>query len=115
MKMFSRFKGWICSLFSELGRFRLRSGKATVTGAVVLEHYVGTERPPPSTWKDCHPSTRRRFKAELTCSRGHGLTLKGHVVHFDGRVEPSVVCPHLGCDFHEFVRLKGWTAGTLGP
>jgi hypothetical protein len=64
-------------------------------------------------WKDCHPSTRRRFKAELTCSRGHGITLKGHAVHSDGRVEPSVVCLHPGCSFHEFVRLKGWTAGAL--
>lgn len=82
-------------------------------GTLILDHYVGQNRPPPLHWKDCHPSTRHRFKAELTCSRGHGITLKGHAVHSDGRVEPSVVCLHPGCNFHEFVRLKEWMAGTL--
>lgn len=30
------------------------------------------------------------------------------VVHGDGAVSPSVVCPSQGCRFHAFVKLEGW-------
>lgn len=32
-----------------------------------------------------------------------------HDVDDDGTVQPSVECPTKGCDFHEHVRLLGWT------
>lgn len=70
-------------------------------------------RAPPLHWKPCHPSTQARFKADMTCARGHAVSLKNHEVLSDGRVMPSVVCLAPGCDFHEFVRLEDWTAGRL--
>lgn len=69
--------------------------------------------PPPLMWKDCHPRTRATFKAELTCSRGHSVSLRGHSIAADGTVSPSVVCLAPGCDFHDFVRLEGWHSGPL--
>jgi hypothetical protein len=67
----------------------------------------------PLRWAPCHPSTRSRFKATMACSRGHLLTLGGHVIAENGDVTPSVICPHQGCRFHAFVRLSGWTFGLL--
>jgi hypothetical protein len=64
-------------------------------------------------WKASHPSTIRRFKAEVTCSHGHGIALRGHTIEADGRVVPSIVCRTPGCDFHEIVRLEGWRAGRI--
>ncbi|MCJ2086731.1 hypothetical protein MKK88_12110 [Methylobacterium sp. E-005] len=39
--------------------------------------------------------------------------LRDHTVEADGRVVPSIVCNAPGCDFHEIVRLEGWTGGRL--
>jgi hypothetical protein len=64
-------------------------------------------------WKDCNPRTRAVFKAELTCSGGHGVSLRTHSIAPDGTVRPSVVCMAPGCAFHDFVRLEGWSAGAL--
>lgn len=65
------------------------------------------------SWKPCHPSTMDRFKAQMSCPRGHGLVLKNHSIDSAGRVQPSVVCKTEGCDFHEYVRLKDWNFGPL--
>lgn len=80
---------------------------------VSLRRWTGPDRPPPLIWKDCHPRTRAAFKAELTCSNGHGVSLRSHAIASDGRVSPSVVCLAPNCGFHEFVRLEGWSAGAL--
>ena len=80
---------------------------------VVFPLHRGHGNAPPSRWKKCHPSTMRRFKAELTCPSGHALTLRAHSITMDGRVQPSVVCRSPGCKFHEFVQLKDWDAGYL--
>lgn len=45
----------------------------------------------------------------VTCPKGHCGTLDDHTVRDDGTVVPSLVCPDGGCDFHENVRLIGWT------
>lgn len=54
-----------------------------------------------------------RGSVSLTCPHGHqacfGVGPKGHQIEADGTVTPSAVCPTAGCDFHEFVRLEGWT------
>jgi hypothetical protein len=48
------------------------------------------------------------------CPNGHVGTLRhlhsgnGHHINDRGSVQPSVVCPHEGCGFHEFVRLEDW-------
>ncbi len=39
----------------------------------------------------------------------------GHQIAADGAVNPSVVCPHSGCNFHEWCRLEGWTGSELPP
>jgi hypothetical protein len=37
------------------------------------------------------------------------FSLPNHKIDAAGKVTPSVVCPHSGCGFHEFVTLDGWT------
>lgn len=69
--------------------------------------------PSPMQWAACHPSTRKRYKATMTCSNGHVLTLRGHVIEQDGTVSPSVICPKKGCSFHAYVRLANWTFGRI--
>jgi hypothetical protein len=76
-----------------------------------VPRFDGRGSPPTPSWIPCHASTLARFKAELTCPYGHGLILRGHSVSSEGIVHPSVVCPHPGCSFHEFVRLDGWSFG----
>lgn len=78
-----------------------------------LREWSSDGLPPPMMWKACHPRTRATFKAELTCDNGHAVSLKGHAISADGVVSPSVVCLAQGCDFHDFVRLEGWTAGAI--
>lgn len=79
----------------------------------VVPRFRGASNPPPFSWVPCHPSTMHRFKAQMTCPRGHGLVLKGHSIDASGRVHPSVVCLTEGCDFHAFVRLSEWEFGAL--
>lgn len=69
------------------------------------------EPTPALHWVPCHPTTAARFKATVVCDRGHALTLKQHAVDAQGAVWPSVVCPALGCEFHRYVQLDGWTGG----
>lgn len=71
------------------------------------------ERLPPLHWKECHPATRVRFKATMSCHNGHEFVLRGHAVNADGLVSPSVVCPVEGCTFHEYVTLNEWPFGLL--
>lgn len=78
-----------------------------------LKEWTGDGSPPPMTWKRCHPRTRSIFKAELTCSNGHAISLRGHSISSDGTVTPSVVCTTPGCDFHDFIRLNSWRSGAL--
>lgn len=80
---------------------------------IPLAMHRGDGRTPPMHWKPSHPSTIRRFKAEVTCARGHAIALRDHSVEADGRVVPSIVCNAPGCDFHEIVRLEGWSAGQI--
>jgi hypothetical protein len=80
---------------------------------VAIPLYSGAGDPPPGFWKECSGATVYRFKAELTCPFGHGMTLKGHEVEENGSVSPSVVCPIRGCEFHEFVVLAGWRHGRV--
>lgn len=80
---------------------------------VALRQHVEEGRPPELHWRASHPSTIRRFKAEVTCSRGHSIALRDHTVEADGQVIPSIVCKQPGCDFHEIVRLEGWASGRI--
>lgn len=80
---------------------------------ILVRRHAASGDAPPLHWRACHPSTMSRFKAELTCSYGHGLTLRSHRIDASGAVFPSVVCPAAGCSFHEFVRLDDWPFGPL--
>jgi hypothetical protein len=57
-----------------------------------LKEHTGEGRPERLRWKASHPSTIRRFKAEVTCSHGHGIALRDHTDEADGSVVPSIVC-----------------------
>lgn len=72
-------------------------------GAMVL--ITGTVKGIPSL------SSRRRRSAIVVCANGHSSTLDGHEISSDGLVSPSVVCPHEGCGWHEYIRLMGWETG----
>lgn len=74
--------------------------------------------PPPRTWDyankyaaTVHARAYANDLALCTCSNGHTCRLVStvHRVADDGTVSPSYVCPVVGCGFHEFVRLVGWT------
>jgi hypothetical protein len=116
---------WIKSLFSGLLGTRDRKSPAPLpprqhtptprwTRPVLsIDRHTGMNQPPPLKWKECHPRTRAKFKAELTCSRGHAISLRSHTIAPDGMVHPSVVCLEPGCDFHDHVRLKQWEGGSL--
>lgn len=78
-----------------------------------LARHHGDGKPPRLQWKPSHPSTIARFKAEVTCSQGHSITLRDHTIEADGRVIPSIVCKQSKCRYHEVVRLEGWDAGRI--
>jgi hypothetical protein len=63
-------------------------------------------RRPKGTWKELE--TENAITASFACP-GCGVvgTLEEHVIHPDGRVEPSVDCPE-GCGFHDTVVLDNW-------
>ena len=41
------------------------------------------------------------------CGRWEALM---HTIKNDGTVTPSLVCSIDGCNFHDYVKLKGWLA-----
>lgn len=46
---------------------------------------------------------------ELTCPNGHIGDLD-HEINDDGDVHPSVDCPRIACDFHDYIKLESWGA-----
>jgi hypothetical protein len=81
---------------------------------LVLSRCPGvTTAPPKNHWAPCHPTTMTRFKASLTCPKGHPISLLNHEVRADGMVYPSVICLADGCSFHRWVRLSNWDFGPL--
>ncbi len=71
-----------------------------------MNAYARDENLSAGTWQDAQSSTKRT--ALFKCPNGHIGSLSGHDIAQDGTVSPSVVCPEDGCDFHEFIKLKGW-------
>ncbi len=60
----------------------------------------------PGTWKVTKTEGVKMVLAK--CPNGHISSMGHHVIMKGGRVTPSLVCPHAGCDFHEFVTLLDW-------
>ena len=87
---------------------RLR--RILVEGAARLsvESFPHSNQYKKGTWKGLRLAAGKR-SAGFTCPRC-GLTgsLSDHEIRPDGTVNPSVVCPGEGCDFHAFIRLEGW-------
>lgn len=115
---------WLPSLFARLlfagpstpspaSAPRKREAKSYEPRRVLIRRSADDGEAPPLHWSPCHPSTISRFKAELTCSYGHGLVLRSHRIDASGDVFPSVVCPSKGCAFHEYVKLDEWSFGSL--
>lgn len=53
--------------------------------------------------------------ALVRCANRHWMGIgakathpSGHVIHDDGRVTASILCPVEGCGWHVFARLVGW-------
>ena len=111
---------WLTRLLPERQTARVVPAALTEPGTksyeprrvLVRRHWADGDAPP-LHWSACHPSTMSRFKAQLTCSNGHGLTIRSHRIGATGAVFPSVVCPVQGCSFHEFVVLGEWSFGSL--
>jgi hypothetical protein len=68
---------------------------------------------PRPDWQPVDSELADLFWATLTCPLCRNLCSIGrgrHTIAADGTVQPSMVCPHHGCTFHEFIRLDGWEA-----
>jgi hypothetical protein len=114
MKLIGLIIKFLRRLFGFADRSQAPDVEARWTRPVVeLAEWKSAGNPPPMMWKQCHLRTRAIFKAELTCSNGHAISLRSHSIHADGMVSPSVVCRAPGCDFHDFVRLDAWSSGEL--
>ncbi len=44
----------------------------------------------------------------IYCPKCGNEGLLDHDIDTEGRVTPSLVCPHDGCDFHDHIQLMGW-------
>lgn len=47
----------------------------------------------------------------IKCTQGHTAFLTQHEIQEDGTVDPSIVCPDDGCNWHIWGRLDGWDQG----
>lgn len=65
---------------------------------------------PRERWKPSRMPDGAPGPVQLQCPDCAGWLALGHQIAADGVVHPSVVCTHLGCRFHEFVKLQGWPA-----
>ena len=78
---------------------------------------------PPLTWTIGKFGPANRPFVVTICAAGHShivgiagtmsadgtLQPPAHSIAPDGTISPSYVCPRAGCQFHEYVRLEGWT------
>jgi hypothetical protein len=61
----------------------------------------------PGTWK--RGMGANGPTALIRCPKCRGIaSLSDHCIDEHGVVQPSLVCPHDDCGFHEFVNLGGW-------
>ena len=78
---------------------------------VVLARHEGEGEPKPGTWKRVTGDLADiGYLAVVRCPECKLLEsiARKHTVAADGKVSPSVVCPHDGCNWHVYVRLDGW-------
>lgn len=85
---------------------------------VVIKRGADPWRTEPLTWRPVR-NPDGTMTADVTCARGHDGLIDEHTIAADGTVTPSVVCagypagdparPSGPCDWHEHIRLEGWT------
>jgi len=76
-----------------------------------MKSYPQNNNYKPGTWKGVKSNDSLKRTAAFTCPKcGNACSLINHTIHSDGKVSPSLVCPH-DCDFHEFIKLEGWQEG----
>lgn len=74
-----------------------------MSARTLLQQSIGRER---GTWRLWALGAHVRV---IVCCPRCGLeSTLAHEVRTNGDVEPSAVCPHEGCNFHEFIRLEDW-------
>ncbi|MCJ7816504.1 MAG: hypothetical protein MUP55_01480 [Candidatus Aenigmarchaeota archaeon] len=69
---------------------------------------IDSDKDTPMTWWPVvfHPGGESVI---FICPKGHYMALMKHHIKDDGTVEPSVVCSAKGCDFHEHIKLEGYS------
>lgn len=60
----------------------------------------------PCTWSPLILDEKRT--ARVTCGNGHIAVIDDHSINEDGKVTPSLECPHDPCGWHEYVTLLEW-------
>lgn len=91
-----------------MSRVSFRKGEDNKRGAPGTWHFLDLRTTPPSRAVVIHcPS----------CGKHGTIHQPGdpdrHTIDEHGNVHPSLVCPHGGCQFHEWGKLEGWTGGAL--
>ncbi len=82
--------------------------RKTITKAAKSDFWLGT----PGVYRKLQQKASAVISAHLSCPDcGETASLGDHTIDADGLVNPSLVCPHKGCAFHEFVVLEGWNGG----
>lgn len=68
------------------------------------------EFPKPGTWRPVKVDGSR--SAVIACPNACGFKSAlgySHKIASDGTVSPSVICGNEACDFHDWIKLEGWT------
>lgn len=74
----------------------------------VVPKRVG-DRSAPGPWWWPLVFTEDGKSATIKCPQCNNVyVLTEHIIHDDGSVKPSIVCPTVGCGWHVFARLEGW-------
>jgi hypothetical protein len=66
---------------------------------------------PKSDWKRTKNIETGIIGAWIRCPGCKKVAPLDHEIAKDGSVTPSVVCPHEGCSFHDFIKLEDWPDG----
>lgn len=69
----------------------------------IFQQSAGRE---PGTWRLW--ALGSRVRVIVVCPTCKVESTLEHEVRTNGDVEPSAVCPHAGCTFHEYIQLEDW-------
>ncbi len=77
----------------------------------VIQKGTHEDQAPGTWWTHAGEASKSVMVKCPRCGKigGVGLGDGYHHILSTGEVQPSLVCPRLGCDFHEHVTLEGWS------